>query len=73
VFDHSDSSENSDNEHEDQSVVEAIQCEEDEDKILANVPVADTDESFFFFGKIWKTIMAYANGFQNIRGREISL
>jgi hypothetical protein len=72
VFDHSDSSENSDNEHEDQAVAEAILCEKDEDKIFANVPVADSDESFFS-GKIWKNMMAFANGFLNIRGREISL
>jgi hypothetical protein len=46
-FDYSDSSENSD-ELEDQAVADAIQQEEDDDKIVANVPVADSDESFFW-------------------------
>jgi hypothetical protein len=64
-FEYSDSSENSDNELEDQAVADAIQYEDD-DKI------AESDETFFF-GKIWKTMMAFANGFLNIRGREISL
>ena len=49
-FEYSDSSENSDNEIEDQAVVDAIQdlSIEDDDEIVARVPVADSDESYFW-------------------------